>query len=777
MRFAFGTKAETLERLHGRVTGARILPLFRFDVAEWRQHRQQTLDRIAGQGWLTPLLVVRSSARVEDADGASLAGKYESILDVTTACLPDAIDAVIASYGDAATDDQVLIQPQLQGTLCSGVAFSRDPATGAAYVVVNYAESADTTAVTSGCSNDLRTFICWRDADPATASDAARPAAVVRLVRELEDVTGLDRLDVEFAFDADDHLVLLQVRPLTVSGNVAADERTAQHRHLESIAEKIRRGLGPHPYLHGRRTVYGVMPDWNPAEIIGIRPRPLALSLYAGMVTDSVWAYQRNNYGYKNLRSFPLMVNFHGLPYIDVRVSFNSFLPRDIDGELADRLLDYYVDRLLAMPALHDKVEFEIIFSCYTLDLEQRLEILAEHGFSRHDRERLTSSLRTLTNRIIHGQSGLWRSDSVKIDTLQERHARIMSCDMDRVSRIYWLLEDCKRYGTLPFAGLARAGFIAIQLLRSLVAVGVLSQDDSNAFMGSLDTVSGTLGRDLAQLGRTTFLAKYGHLRPGTYDILSPRYDEAPDRYFDWSRPPAEHKLCAPRFSLSLGQMRDISRLLKEHGLEHDIVGLFDFLKGGIEGREYAKFVFTRSLSDAISLFRDLGSQYGFTAEDMSYASIHTIQDIYTSSADPQEIIGASIEQGRTAHARTRKILLPPLITGPDDVWAFHMPPCEPNFITRNSAVGPVRSHGEKDKLDGSIVLIPNADPGFDWIFAHRIAGFVTAYGGANSHMAIRAGEMGLPAVIGAGESLFARWSAAERLQIDCANRLVTVLQ
>ena len=74
------------------------------------------------------------------------------------------------------------------------------------------------------------------------------------------------------------------------------------------------------------------MPDWNPAEIIGLKPGPLALSLYRELVTDSIWAYQRDNYGYKNLRSFPLLVSFHGLPYIDVRVSFNSFVPRDISG-------------------------------------------------------------------------------------------------------------------------------------------------------------------------------------------------------------------------------------------------------------------------------------------------------------------------------------------------------------------------------------------------------------------------------------------------------------
>lgn len=65
----------------------------------------------------------------------------------------------------------------------------------------------------------------------------------------------------------------------------------------------------------------------------------------------------------------------------------------------------------------------------------------------------------------------------------------------------------------------------------------------------------------------------------------------------------------------------------------------------------------------------------------------------------------------------------------------------------------------------------------FDWLFSYPIAGLVTAYGGANSHMAIRAGELGLPAVIGSGELLYRRWSAAEVLSMDCANRLVSVVR
>ena len=81
------------------------------------------------------------------------------------------------------------------------------------------------------------------------------------------------------------------------------------------------------------------MTDWNPAEIIGIKPKSLAISLYRELITDNIWAYQRNNYGYRNLRSFPLLVEFSGLPYIDIRVSFNSFVPDSLSDELAEKLV------------------------------------------------------------------------------------------------------------------------------------------------------------------------------------------------------------------------------------------------------------------------------------------------------------------------------------------------------------------------------------------------------------------------------------------------------
>ena len=82
----------------------------------------------------------------------------------------------------------------------------------------------------------------------------------------------------------------------------------------------------------------------------------------------------------------------------------------------------------------------------------------------------------------------------------------------------------------------------------------------------------------------------------------------------------------------------------------------------------------------------------------------------------------------------------------------------------------------DKEKFNGNIVFIESADPGFDWLFTHPIAGLVTAYGGVNSHMAIRANELNLPAVIGAGEELFSTWANTHEIRIDCAARRVEII-
>ena len=77
------------------------------------------------------------------------------------------------------------------------------------------------------------------------------------------------------------------------------------------------------------------MPDWNPAEIIGELPRPMSYSLYKLLITNKVWSDARSEMGYFKPKQKNLIINFCGYPYVDTRLSLNSFLPAKLKKKQA----------------------------------------------------------------------------------------------------------------------------------------------------------------------------------------------------------------------------------------------------------------------------------------------------------------------------------------------------------------------------------------------------------------------------------------------------------
>lgn len=777
----FGTKAETLAQLYGKLNYGKILPQVSFTVREWKNEKCDVFWDCCIRELESRVFIIRSSALNEDTAMASQAGKFESVGNVRNVQeFTNAVNKVIASFDNTDGNNQILVQTMLENVVACGVAFTLDPNTMGNYYVINYDESGSTSAITSGNGQQDKLLYVFKGMEDTVQPDYIHQLCLV--LKELEDLSGQESLDVEFAVTECGELYIFQVRPLCIRGQIADYE--AQYNVLKRIVFKIRQNAVKKPYLCGNRNIYGVMSDWNPAEMIGIRPKALAKSLYEEVITDNVWAYQRDNYGYRNLRSFPLMVDFGGLPYIDIRVSFNSFVPAGLDEDISNKLVDYYLDRLAEDPSKHDKVEFDIVFSCYTLDLAEQIQVLRQYGFSGDEVIEITNALRNVTNRIIDPEQGLWRKDMGKIARLEERYRTIVSSDMDKVEKIYWLIEDCKRYGTLPFAGLARGAFIAVQLLGSMVNTGVITIEDYQDFMNDVETVSTNMRRDFAAMSKEAFLEKYGHLRPGTYDINSLRYDEAPDLYFDWTEKSEEQNKDETSyknkcFGLSIGQMHRLKDLLEKNGLATDILGLMDFIRTVIEGREYSKFVFTRSLSKVIQIIGELGAEYGLSREDCAHIDIQSVRKMYASAKDIGDTLRKSVEEGKSAYELTKSLVLPPVLLGADDVWSFYYPDAEPNYITLQRTCGETVELAEDiENVDivGKIVLIMCADPGYDWIFSHHIKGFITMYGGANSHMAIRAGELGIPAVVGVGEKQYRKYCGARMLEIDAQTKSVRIL-
>jgi phosphohistidine swiveling domain-containing protein len=768
----FTSKASTLNNLQGKIKSAKILDQICFSALEWELDKDTICTRLKNKEWFDKCLIIRSSAVCEDSKLSSFAGHFDSVLNVKGESeIKLAIEKVISSLNSE--EDEIFIQPMLNNVKIAGVVFTREPSNNAPYFRINYDDKSGTTdTVTSGCSNETKVFYCHRLYKNKFRDFRDQ---IIELCFDLEEILNHKILDIEFAIDADGQLYLFQVRPLVTANS---EEDIDDHAHFQSIvnlATRINSWSQKHPYLYGDKGLYGIMPDWNPAEIIGIKPKPLALSLYREVVTNSIWAYQRDNYGYCCLRSFPLIVEFEGLPYIDVRVSFNSFIPKILDKKIAEKLVNYYLEKLRQNPDLHDKIEFDIAFSCYNFNSKEKINALEKHNFSVSEIHQIKESLIKVTNNIICAKDGLWRKDLEKISKLDKKYLKITNSDIDNFSKIYWLIEDCKRYGTLPFAGLARAAFIAVDILKSLISINVISQQEYNEFISSLNTVSSSLIEDLDGLDKNQFLDKYGHLRPGTYDILSKSYDEDVDGYFNWEKNDKK-KLQKDKFRLSVEQLNLIDKLLKENGFSVNALELLNFVKGSIEAREYAKFIFTRNISKVLKIYSDICQDMDIPIEDAAFTHINSVMSLNSIASDPKKVITASIKRRKERFKLTKIINSPPLIRDQDDIFYFHEPIASPNYVTQKRVSGDVVIHdGSKvQDIANKIVLIENADPGYDWIFSRKIAGLITKYGGANSHMAIRSGELNIPAIIGAG-NLYDRIKLLNKVTFDCMNKVVKI--
>lgn len=770
--------------LKNNIPEINILPAQIVKSEDFYNDRDRTIDAVIdfAQG---KNLIVRSSSVAEDTDVFSNAGKFESILGVSPTAeeVTSAIDKVYTSY-NTNLDEEILIQPMLENVIKSGVIFTRDIDTNAEYYVVNYQDGSDTVAVTSGESNALRTFVSYKNS-PYDIADSDM-SQLIDAVKLIEEYLHNDALDIEFAMTDEygvHRIFILQCRPIA-RGNKEQKESIDIAPVLKRIYKKAQKLSAPHPFLLGHTTCFGVMPDWNPAEILGVRPKKLAISLYKELITDSIWAHQRKNYGYRDLTMHPLMISFCGVPYIDTRITFNSFIPAKLNKNIAEKLVNYYIDTLAKYPKYHDKIEFEIVYSCYYLGLPEKLKKLEDHGFNGNEIRRIEFSLLDLTNRIIDPAEGMYKADIEKIRKLEENYERIELSDISLVDRIYWLIEECKEYGTLPFAGIARAGFIAVQFLRSFVDTGIITQDEHDKYMKSLNTINKQMNEDLknyyaGEMSKDEFIETYGHIRPGTYDIMSRRYDEAFDEYF-----PVNFTLSTveksngdeAEFRFSDAQLTRIQQELDENGLLITVTDLMDFIKLSIEGRERLKFIFTKSVSRILQLVEVLGKRADISKEDMAYLDISVVKQLYVDlhTGFISDLFKQNIESNKVQYERAMRIKLPSIIVKPDDVYTFYLLDEEPNFITQKSVTsrGTVLSDGT-DEIEYRIVFIQSADPGYDFIFSKNIAGLITQFGGANSHMAIRCAELGIPAVIGVGESRYNEWSKWNMIELDCLKRQV----
>jgi hypothetical protein len=201
-----------------------------------------------------------------------------------------------------------------------------------------------------------------------------------------------------------------------------------------------------------------------------------------------------------------------------------------------------------------------------------------------------------------------------------------------------------------------------------------------------------------------------------------------------------------------------------------------------ITGREYAKFVFTRDLSDALNVLTQWGARVGLSRDDLSYLDISLLLDTLTNPLldDLDRALLHYVETAKRDNEQARALKLGHLICSPDDIFVIPLHRSMANFITNKIVESELvvlhLGTPATTELRNKIVCIENADPGYDWLFTKGIAGLMTQYGGTNSHMAIRCSEFAIPAAIGCGEQLFSRLIKSKKLVLNCRDKKVELL-
>ena len=792
-KFIFGTKGQTLKKLAENSADFNVPELYIITSKKWSLNRKTVVREIQAKFKGAPL-AIRSSSLIEDGNQASMAGAFQSFLNIGSndfANLEKMIDAVFTSYQHVSEYDEVLLQSMVSNVEASGVIMTRNIADGSPYYVISYDDvSGKTDTITSGYG-EHKTIYVLREFNPYFC-DSDRVKKMLDLAKSLEDYTGNAALDIEFALDKSGMMHLLQVRRITSCDHWDENLDEIIYSSIHQTANFLEATSYNPNNLMGDFTLFGTMPDWNPAELLGPAPEHLSISLFRDLITNKIWALAREKMGYAKVDQNDLMVLLSGRPFIDIRASFNSLVPSGLRHDIGNKIVNAWLSLLDEQPKLHDKVEFEVIQSALTFDFDQVFESRFKGVLSKLELDEFRDSLTVLTNNLvdISEKSSLKNaiSEVLELKDIQVDDY-LFSTQTDDIAlgtKIQKLLFDCRSKGTLQFSIIARHAFIAEDLLRSLIRVSAITDERMSEFRQTIHSIAQDITTDAEQLtknliSKKDFMDKYGHLRPGSFDITSLTYRDRPDLFDNISgREIAKRK---STFELLEVEEKKINEMLKNIGIRKvDANSLFEYAKISIEWREQAKFIFTKSLSAILENIRIWGKLNGLSDNDLAFLNI----EVFTRSGfdshfkDAVSKFKKNLNSKRKEHRDLTSLKVNFLCKSQKDLEFVPLQRSEANYITKQVVKAPIvqlsTQNKSEESIDGKIVCIESADPGFDWIFSHGITGLITRFGGANSHMAIRCSELNIPAAIGCGEELYQRMQTSKVIEINCSKKIILII-
>ena len=735
-RLSYGNKAKNLEYV-AKNTDIEI-PYFKEIYLNELKNIENIVDSFSQK------IMIRSNSSSEDKEYSSSAGKYLSIgpierNDLET--IKKSWEMVVGSYEEQ-DNQSVIFQNYIENAKSVSVLTSYKVGSDSAYRTFSTYYGSETDAITSGKYSEINNFFMHRSFD-ILPKKYEKYNVYLKIITQLEDLFKNKQLDIEMVLDKNNSPQLLQVRPLMgkkLNKKSIFDEKNAIDRNLKNY-KKLNKTTADR---FGTNQIYSNMSDMNPAEMIGKKPDNIAFGLYKFMFTDTTWNIQRGEFGYRKYSGGKLMELFNNVAYINVNHSLNSFLTRSLQKESCEEIINYQLNKLKENPHLHDSIEFDISRSSYVFDTVEE--------FSKEYKNIISPS------EIIK-----WHNDLIQIDTQNkstlEKNKKIILSTFSKLDKSfeYSKKENIKLIRdtmALPFTHHSRLGFVYFAQLNSLLEKEVITEDQKKLLLLSVNSISTKMKADAyeVKIGKKTlegFLDVYGHIRAGNYNLLSSNLKNNlnfTESLINNSEQPLEDNILP----------KDIYTNIEEYFTINEIPlkasAWIDMFQEGISTRENSKFYYTKGI-DGI---------------------LNEVSEKNTSDRELFDLLDIEFNEENTSDMRLMNVLMPDLITSNEDFYFYEEMSKNGNYIGQGTVIGDVllidNEANRPNNLENKIVVIPAADPGWDWIFNYKIKSLVTKYGGPNSHMAIRCAEHNIPAILGVGENNFTVISNSKSLEIDFSN-------
>ncbi len=755
------------------------VPKFKYySVSNWLKNKDIILKKIKKN--FNKKIAIRSASLDED-NLYSNAGKYKSFLNINpknSKIVSEIIDEVISSYNSKIKlESSFIIQKMISKPKINGVIFTQDPNSGFPRTIINYTKTKETDLITSGqvSGNQIIYF--------NHKKTKINVKYINKLRRNIENIVkfiGKKNLDIEFCIDNHDKFILLQCRLLKIN-KVKKYDLNELYKNYFFFYRKLNKILPSDHILNGKKTFFSTMTDWNPAEMIGLKPKKLTYTLYQELISNEVWSESRKELGYKNVLGAPLIKIFLGTPYVDIKTDFNSFLNDKLDNRIQKKLINYYLSEFSKNPYYYfDKVESKLVLNCINFSSDKIIsELKRKINLTSHNVSKIKGSYLDITN----GLKDKLESEIKKYKKLDLEIDRIAKDNKTHsINKIYNLIIIVKKYGTLPFSNLARMAFVSVSFLDSMIDRKIITESDKFKIMNSNLNFSKKSINLLSKGKKREFLKTFGHLRPSTYDITTDNYKDGYKLYFKSYPNKKNNPQVRKKFIFSKNQKMLISKELKKNKLKFTFKTLLDFIFKSINSREESKRVFSKGINQIFNEIKKLSKTTKISVEDFSHLDIQILKNLYN-NFDTNHIkytFRRDIEINKKNYKKNLLFQLPDVIINSKDIFFYDEKVKKGNYLGFSEIIKKpilINSTTKNYDLDNKIVCIENADPGYDFIFSKKIAGLITAYGGPNSHMCIRCNELNIPACIGAGKNMFNKVINARLIVLSCDKKKIEVIK